>query len=178
MKNINHYINISNRLNFNLRTEKNSGQHYNGYYRPFGKVLTLVNVDESRQVAANYNGEKISFKYSVKNTFIHELTHHLQHGDGKYNGIHDLGYLNDIHRNGIYAYNEIVANTVAMLIYPTNDSINDNIFYVNLYLNKVAGTSRNANKQAFDERLKNDLKADIDKYYKIIKEQLQIEGLL
>lgn len=179
MKDLTKYISISNRLNFNLMIEENNGQHYNGFYRAYGKVLKLVNIDESRQASANYNGETLTFKYTVKSTFAHELTHHLQHIDNKYQGMDDLGYIpNDKHRNGIYAYNEIVANTVAMLLYPTEDGINDNIWYVNYYLKEVASTGRNANKQAFNDRLNNDLKKDIDRYYNIIKKELELEGLL
>lgn len=180
MTDLNSYINISNRLNFKLRTETNSGQHYNGFYRSWTKELFLVKIDETRQATANYNGEKLTFKSTIKSTFAHELTHHLQHKDNKYDGMYDLGYLHDDekHRNGIYAYNEIVANTTAMLLYPTEDNINENIWYVNLYLNKVAGTSKKANKQAFNDRLKNDLKKDIDRYYNIIKKELELEGLL
>ena len=180
MKNINKYYNIANRLNFNLRTESSSGQDYNGFYRHYGKLITLVDLDESQTVTAYYNREKLTFKYTVIHTFIHELTHFLQHKDNKYQDMALLGYMGKktIHRNGIYAYNEIVANTVAMLLYPNNDSINDNIHYVNMYIKNVEGTSRNTNKAAFNDRLKNDLKNDIDKYYNIIKEQLEIEGLL
>ena len=180
MKHTQAYINISNRLNFKLRTEEQRDQHYNGFYRSWSKELFLVKIDESRQATAKYNDEKLTFKYSIKSTFAHELTHHLQHKDDKYNGMYDLGYLHDDekHRNGIYAYNEIVANTTAMLLYPTEDNINDNIWYVNWYLNKVAGTSKKANKKAFNDRLANDLKKDIDRYYTIIKKELELEGLL
>lgn len=180
MTDLNSYINISNRLNFTLRTEKSSGQNYNGFYRHYGKLIVLVNIDESRQIAANYNGERLTFKQTIKHTFAHELTHFLQHKDDKFNGMYDLGYIgkDSKHRNGIYAYNEIVANTTAMLLYPTEDNINDNIWYVNLYLNKVAGTSKKANKKAFNDRLQNDLKKDIDRYYNIIKKELELEGLL
>ena len=178
MQHLTNYINISNRLNFNLRTEQQRNQDYNGYYRNYDNLICLVNLDESKLNKTYYNGETLEFKDSVKKTFIHELTHHLQHLDSKYNGMGLLGYRSDIHRNGIYAYNEIVANTVAMLLYPTHDNINNNIWYVNFYVNKVNSTHRNANKQAFNDRLNNDLKNDIDKYYKIIKEQLELEGLL
>ena len=180
MKDLQKFINVSNRLNFNLRTEEDRGQGYNGFYLNYGKVLNLVNIDESRQAAADYNDETLTFSYSVKKTFAHELTHFLQYKDNKFNGWYDLGYTSkkEKHRNGIYAYNEIIANTVAMLLYPTEDNINNNIWYVNLYLKNVASTSRNANKKAFNDRLNNDLKADINKYYTIIKEQLEIEGLL
>ena len=179
MKDTQAYINISNRLGFKLKTEASSGQHYNGFYRNYSKLIVLVDIDESRQAAADYNGETLIFKYSVKSTFAHELTHFLQHKDNKYDGMQDLGYIpNDKHRNGIYAYNEIVANTVSMLLYPTEDNINDNTWYVNLYLNNVASTGRNANKTAFNDRLTNDLKKDIDRYYNIIKKELELEGLL
>ena len=179
MQHLQHYINISNRLNFKLRTEPSSGQHYNGFYRNYSKLLVLVDIDETRQAAADYNGETLTFRYSVKSTFAHELTHFLQHKDNKYDGMQDLGYIpNDQHRNGIYAYNEIVANTVSMLLYPTDDAINDNIWYVNFYLKNVASTGRNANKKAFNDRLQNDLKKDIDRYYTIIKKELELEGLL
>ena len=180
MRDLNKYTSIANRLNFYLTIEQFNNQGYLGMYRPSAKVLKLVDVDESRTITADYNGEKLTFKNNIKSTFAHELTHHLQHKDNKYFGWYDLGYTSDDakHKNGIYAYNEIIANTVAMLLYPTEDNINDNIWYVNYYLNKVAGTSKKANKQAFNDRLQNDLKKDIDRYYTIIKKELELEGLL
>ena len=180
MKHATQFINISNRLNFYLTFEEYNGQGYLGMYRPSAKVLKLVKVNESRQITADYNGEKLTFKNNIKSTFAHELTHHLQHKDDKFNGMYDLGYIgkDSKHRNGIYAYNEIVANTVAMLLYPTEDNINDNIWYVNYYIKNVSSTSRHANKKAFNDRLQNDLKKDIDRYYTIIKKELELEGLL
>lgn len=129
-----------------------------GSYAPSQRTIRIYERYEDSR--GYYNNELFTFLHSPIKTFFHELTHHLQCKDGKYPLYGSIP-------KGIYSYNEIVANTTAMLFYRDDkNAVMDNASYVNSYL-----------PTASKKLLHDDLKADIDKYYKVIQSLIEKCGL-
>lgn len=129
----------------------------NGYY----KTMMIVNKDEGLHTYKQADGRIIDTqRHDPRKTLAHEYVHILQYDAGLYDRARSGTY------DERYNYNEIVANSIAMLCYPTPDNIIDNAGYVNRYMKKGTGD------------LMQYLKDDINRFYPIVKAFMERLGLI
>ena len=97
------------------------------------KSLMIVNTTHAYHSYTDANGtDTDTHTHDPRKTLAHEYTHILQIKAGYYT-----------ERSGtakqIYNYNEIVANTIGMLLYPSETNIIDNAGYTQRYLKAGTG---------------------------------------
>jgi hypothetical protein len=129
----------------------------NGYY----KTMMLVNKSEGVHSYKDANGTRTeTAQHDPRKTLAHEYVHILQYDANLYTGV----------RGGTseerYNYNEIIANSIGMLLYPTESNIIDNAGYTNRYLKLGTGD------------LMKHLKHDINTFYPIVKRFMESLGLI
>lgn len=134
------------------------------YGKVSGNILNikmmLVNTIDSTHTYKDKTGTTHRGQHDTRKTLAHEYTHILQVRKGFYFTSRSSN------EQELYNYNEIVANTIGMLCYPTQANIIDNADYVNKYLKKGTG-----------DLLKH-LKSDINILLPEVKKFLQTTGLL
>lgn len=134
------------------------------YGKVSGNILNikmmLVNTIDSTHTYKDKTGTTHRGQHDTRKTLAHEYTHILQVRKGFYFTSRSSN------EKELYNYNEIVANTIGMLCYPTQANIIDNADYVNKYLKKGTG-----------DLLKH-LKSDINILLPEVKKFLQTTGLL
>lgn len=123
------------------------------------KSLMIVNSTDGLHRYTDAQGvQTYTNTHDPRKTLAHEYTHILQIKAGYYT-----------ERSGtakqIYNYNEIIANTIGMLLYPTESNIIDNADYVSRYLK--AGTGD----------LMKHLEADIDELFPQVEAFLNRIGI-
>lgn len=126
----------------------------------FNIKMMLVNTIDSTHTYKDKTGTTHRGQHDTRKTLAHEYTHILQVRKGFYFTSRSSN------EQELYNYNEIVANTIGMLCYPTQANIIDNADYVNKYLKKGTG-----------DLLKH-LKSDINILLPEVKKFLQTTGLL
>ena len=143
-----------------LTVRREMGEAY-GSVRPSSRAMMLVNNDEGVHSYTDAEGKKTTIRqHDPRKTLAHEYTHILQSRAGHYRG------LRGDHIKECYNYNEVIANTIGMLCYPTPENIIDNAGYVNRYIKKGTGD------------LMQYLEADIEKFLPEVRAFLEKTGLL
>lgn len=147
-------------MRYSLEIRQEPGKAW-GYIKPLMRKMMIVNKVKGYHTYTDATGYKHTTRnHDPRKTLAHEYTHILQDARRLY-------YPSVRHAsiNEIYNYNEIVANTVGMLCFPTDDNIIDNAGYVNRYLAEGTG-----------DLLKH-LKNDINELLPLVEEFLQKIGL-
>jgi Zn-dependent peptidase ImmA (M78 family) len=121
--------------------------------------LMIVNSVDGMHAYTDAQGVRhITKHHDPRKTLAHEYTHILQVKAGHY-------IRGDY--NTCKNYNEIIANTIGMLLYPSESNIIDNAGYINNYINK----------RGVKSMMKN-LENDIDELYPQVESFLQSLGIL
>jgi hypothetical protein len=122
-----------------------------GYYRhqPNAAAPCMIRITgRLYQGVTNYHGGRIVYINNPICTFLHELTHRLQHIEGA------ITYPSTTAQ---YAYNEIIAQMSAALILNDEETWKDTAGYINIYAPKVPASYMI------------NLKSDLNKYTTILK---------
>ena len=122
--------------------------------------ISVSNITDSTHTYKDKTGATHRSQHDPRKTLAHEYTHILQTRRGYYTRA--TRGSNDTARK---ALNELVANTIGMLCYPTQANIIDNADYVNRYIQDA-------------QPLMHHLKDDINELLPIVKELLIKIGLL
>ena len=121
--------------------------------------LMIVNEVQGVHIYTDATGATVkTTAHDPRKTLAHEYTHILQIKAGYYERIAKESH--------IYNYNEVVANTIGMLCFPTESNIIDNAGYVNRYTKKGTGD------------LMKHLEHDIDELFPKVEAFLQSLGIL
>jgi len=123
-------------------------------------IISVSNITDSEHHYTDKTGATHTSQHDPRKTLAHEYTHILQTRRGYYN--RDTRGSNNTAR---VAFNEVVANTIGMLCYPTQANIIDNAEYVNNYLQDA-------------EPLMHHLKSDIAELLPEVRALLSRIGLL
>ena len=126
----------------------------------FNIKMMLVNTIDSTHTYKDKTGTTHKSQHDPRKTLAHEYTHILQVRKGFYFTSRSSN------EKELYNYNEIVANTIGMLCYPTQANIIDNADYVNKYLSKGVGS--------LIKHLKDDIRVMLPE----VKQFLKTTGLL
>ena len=131
-------------------------------YRDSRKALmiSVSNITDSEHLYRDNTGKVHTAQHDPRKTLAHEYTHILQTRKGYYN--RDTRGSNE---NSRKAFNEIIANTIGMLCFPTSENIIDNAEYVNNYLQDASP-------------LMHHLKSDIAELFPEVKALLSRIGLI
>lgn len=122
--------------------------------------ISVSNITDRQHTYQDKTGETHTSQHDPRKTLAHEYTHILQTRRGYFN--RDTRGSNETARK---ALNEVVANTIGMLCYPTEANIIDNADYVNRYLQDA-------------QPLMHHLKSDVAELLPEVKALLSKIGLL
>ena len=122
--------------------------------------ISVSNITDKEHSYTDKTGATHRSQHDPRKTLAHEYTHILQTRRGYYN--RDTRGSNNDART---ALNEVVANTIGMLCYPTQANIIDNADYINRYIQDA-------------QPLMHHLKSDIAELLPEVKALLSKIGLL